>query len=115
MPTRGDASNRRSFAAVPWRGDAQARPVPVKGLQIVTTFATEEEQVARVRVGLERVRHLRRQAVEAVAHADRPAGQVHLGAGRDLDHARPRSTFRTRSSARSFTNASTRTRKPPGR
>lgn len=21
MPTRGDASNRRSFAAVPWRGD----------------------------------------------------------------------------------------------
>src|SRR5215213_6489841 len=25
MPTRGDASNRRSFAAVPWKGDGPIR------------------------------------------------------------------------------------------
>src|SRR5438270_7953434 len=67
------------------------------------------------RVGAQHLRDLRSQAVEAIAHADRPARQIHFGPRRQLDHAVAFSTAKTRRSARSLTNASTRTRVPSGR
>ena len=71
--------------------------------------------MARERVGIQHLRHLRRQAVEAIAHADRTAGQIHLGARRDLDHDAAFNTASTRRSARSLTKASTRSRVPSAR
>src|SRR4051812_12514751 len=64
------------------------------------------------RVGAQHLRDLRSQAVEAIAHADRPARQIHFGPRRQLDHAVAFSTAKTRRSARSLTNASTRSRVP---
>src|SRR4051812_7942923 len=58
------------------------------------------------------MRHLGGQPVETETHAHRTAGQVDLGAGRDLDHEAAFSTARTRRSARSLTKASTRSRTP---
>src|SRR3954471_16025094 len=67
------------------------------------------------RVGAQHLRDLRSQAVEAIAHADRPARQIHFGPRRQLHHAVAFSTAKTRRSARSLTNASTRSRVPSGR
>src|SRR3954452_14806812 len=66
-------------------------------------------------IGSQHLRDLRGQAVKPVAHADRPAGQIHLGPRRQLDHAVAFNTAKTRRSARSLTNASTRGRVPSGR
>src|SRR6185312_1730953 len=67
------------------------------------------------RVGAQHLRDQGCQAIEAIAHADRPARQIHLGPRRQLDHAMAFSTAKTRRSARSLTNASTRSRVPSGR
>ena len=102
-------------ALQPLGEQAQAGAVPVKDLQIVTSLATKNEDVAGIGVGLKNIRDLRGQAVEAVTHADRPGREIDLGARRDLDHARSFNARSTRRRARSLTNASTRTRAPAGR
>src|SRR3954452_3073221 len=66
-------------------------------------------------VGAQHLRDLRGQAVEPIAHADRPAGQIHLGPRRQLDHAVAFSTATTRRSARSLTNAPPHSRVPSAR
>src|SRR5690242_7541740 len=66
-------------------------------------------------IRLQHVRDLRGQAVKPVAHANRTAGQIDLGAGRDLDHGAGFSAASTRRSARSLTKGSTRSRVPSTR
>src|SRR3954447_20619272 len=68
--------------------------------------------MTRERVGVQHMRYLGGQPIEPETHAHRSAGQIDLGAGRDLDHEAVFKTARTRRSARSLTKASTRSRTP---
>jgi len=69
--------------------------------------------MSREWVGVQHARNLRGQSVEPVAHADRAARQVDLGARRKLDHAPVAfKAANTRRSARSLTKPSTRSRVP---
>src|SRR5690349_12852651 len=69
----------------------------------------------RERITIHHPLSLRRQAIEAIAHADRTTGQIDLGARGDLDHDVTFNTARTRRNARSLTKASTRRRTPSAR
>ena len=72
----------------------------------------ETKQMSREWIGRQHLLHLRGQAVKAVTHADRAAGQIDPGAWHYLDHDVARNTASTRRSARSLTKASTRKRTP---
>src|SRR5215211_2431925 len=113
MPTRGDASNRRSFAVVPWRGDGQAGPIIDQDLHPVGAFGTEDEHLAREWVGPQRLLHQGGQAIHALAEVDRLGCQEDPHPGRDRDHVRSRTTSSTRRSAAASTSAPTRTTAGP--
>ena len=68
---------------------------------MVGFLAAEDEHMPGERIGRQHIGDLRRQAIEAVAHADGTAGQIHLGARRNLDHDVAFKTDITRCSARS--------------
>src|ERR1700722_19601835 len=68
--------------------------------------------MSREWIGSQHLLHLCSQAVKAVTHTDRAAGQIDLGARHHLDHGVAFNTASTRRSARSLTKASTRKRTP---
>jgi hypothetical protein len=84
----------------------------MQDFQVIGSLAAEQKHMTRKGVSLQHLNHLCRQPVKAIAHADRLTGQLDLGAGGDLDHDVAFNTESTRCSARSLTNASTRSRVP---
>src|SRR6478672_2211099 len=87
----------------------------MQDLQIIALLVPEQKDLARERIGSQHLSNLCGQAIKAVAHADRTASQVNLGAGSNLDHDFAFNTVRTRCKARSLTKASTRSRVPSAR
>ena len=82
---------------------AEASAVPIKRLKIAALPAAEEEDVPAIGLLVEQWPHQRRQAIKTKAHAHRCAGEVHLGAGWERNHAVSRSARSTRASAFSLT------------
>src|SRR4051794_25058774 len=87
----------------------------MQDLQIVRPFAAEYENVPSERVSIQHLLHLRRQAIEAVTHAHRTTGQIHLRPRRDRNHAVALNADSTWRRARSFTKPSTRSLVPSAR
>src|SRR5690349_10534364 len=58
----------------------QPSAVIVQNLQTIGSFATEQEQVTREWIGIQHVRQLRGQTIEAITHADRATCQIDLRA-----------------------------------
>src|SRR5713226_5279681 len=72
----------------PLRKQAHALPVMPQHLDQATATAAEHEQMAVVRIALERLLYQQRQAVEALAHVRAAGRQPHLRAARNRDHRR---------------------------
>jgi hypothetical protein len=92
----------------------QTTAVPIQALEIIAAPAAEEEEMAAERISTDHLLRLGGQAIEPVAQIDRTAGEEHLGAGREADHAIAFTARNTRDSAFSLTKASTLTRAPFG-
>src|SRR5436305_12412477 len=75
--------------------------------------ASEDVEIAGVRIAPERLLHLQRQPVHAAPHVGPADRQPHAHPARNRDHRRA-SASRTRRSALPSTPAPTRTRYPPG-
>src|SRR3954453_23305762 len=106
-------SQSTSFAEVPRAGFDQAGAVVDQDLHPIATPGTEDEDLARERVGAERLLHQGRQAVHALAEVDRPRRQEDAYPRRDRDHGSPRTASSTRRSAAPSTSAPTRTTAGP--
>src|SRR3954454_17163424 len=91
----------------------QARPVVDQNFHAVGPLGAKDEDLARERVGAERLLHERRQPVHALAEVDRPRRQQDAHPRRDRDHASPRTASSTRRSAAASTSAPTRTTAGP--
>ena len=91
----------------------QAGPVVDQDLHPVAPPGAEDEDLARERVGPQRLLHQGGQAVHALPEVDRPGRQQDAHPRRDRDHASPRTASSTRRSAAASTSAPTRTTAGP--
>ena len=81
-------------------------------LDEIAAAAAEDEQMARMRIALQRLLHDQRQPVEPLAHIGAAHGQPNPNARRDRDHRRV-NVLTTRASAVASTSMPTMIRSPP--
>ena len=111
-PTRGDASNRKSFAAVPRRGDAGAGAVPEQELDPVGPLGAEDVDHARERLLAQLLLDQRGEPVDALPEVDRPGGDEHAERRRRQDHAEALTARSTAARVRASAPRRTRTTAP---
>src|SRR3954452_11870241 len=85
-PTRGDASNRRSFAAVPWRGDDPVRQ-EARGRAVLLALAGRRRGPPERRPARDAVGGLAVAPVAAPRDPSPEHGLVNRGAGLLVRHA----------------------------
>jgi hypothetical protein len=78
---------------LPLRKQAHALPVMPQNLEQPASAPTKHEQMATVRIVLERLLHLQRQTVEAAPHVGVASRQPNSRAIRGRDHRRHRLVF----------------------